>query len=532
MRFLHLARRRLFLGLLIVGVGLLGSGAIGLPVAAGSAGVRALPRSVGPATGVHLTPATATDPIGTAATITAVVTDVNGNPVPGSLVTFFFLAGSKNFGVVGSVNPVTTDSLGHALWTYQDSNGGGSDTIEASIPNPKVGAPQINSTSVVQNWETIPTSKVCVVKFQDTNGNGVQGTGEPLLANWQFTVKDGNGHLLGQLTSGGKRDCLSSVAPGIYTVSEIPQTGWTATTGSPPGTLTQSVGAGATVMFTFGNERLGRLCVVKFEDTNGNGIRNQKGEPFLSGWQFAVAVASSGADRGVASSGADRGTLTSGRKRCEELAPGSYAVTEVPQTGWIATAPASGQQTAHVVSGQTTTVTFGNRCCSTHAFLNGKPDNFSHSDGSTAEPTNPVPGTPQSHFDQNYSDTPFSDRLTLTVPSGYCINSAILEISMRPLYNGPANDTVSLKIGPASWSKSIQSISLNTAPSSFWDDYGPAKLFTWNLAALPLGSQNILAALNSIRHLDIRVQDDTMVDYARLTVKYCTCSARAVIVKK
>jgi hypothetical protein len=56
-------------------------------------------------------------------------------------------------------------------------------------------------------------TQICVVKFEDKNGNGVQDAGESNLSGWTFTVKDSGGNVVGTLTSGTSPVCLT-VQPG------------------------------------------------------------------------------------------------------------------------------------------------------------------------------------------------------------------------------------------------------------------------------------------------------------------------------
>jgi Big-like domain-containing protein len=92
-----------------------------------------------PAT-LTLTPATATNPVGTSHTVTATVKDAFGNPTPGITV---------RFKVTGSVTPsgsCTTAANGQCSFTYQGPTLPGADAITA---------------------------------YADTNNNGVQDAGEP-----------------------------------------------------------------------------------------------------------------------------------------------------------------------------------------------------------------------------------------------------------------------------------------------------------------------------------------------------------------
>lgn len=72
--------------------------------------------------------------------------------------------------------------------------------------------------------------KLCVFKFLDANGNGKQDGGEPPLDGWVFLVKDASGNVLATLTTNAQGGACAAVTAGNYTVSEIPQTGYVATT--------------------------------------------------------------------------------------------------------------------------------------------------------------------------------------------------------------------------------------------------------------------------------------------------------------
>lgn len=101
-----------------------------------------------------------------------------------------------------------------------------------------------------------------------------------------------------------------------------------------------------------GPQAMGRLCVVKFNDLNGNGSK-QNGEPFLPGWTFTL----------TGSAGAVSGATGGQGSICKNVPTGSYTVTETMQSGWVSTTPggATPSLPAVVTQGQTTTLTFGNR---------------------------------------------------------------------------------------------------------------------------------------------------------------------------
>lgn len=109
--------------------------------------------------------------------------------------------------------------------------------------------------------------------------------------------------------------------------------------------------ASATVLYP------GCLVVKKFYDANANGIRDT-GEPWLSGWRITLTTPSS-------STFVKNTTAT-----WTGLAPGSgYLVLEAApiETNWVQTAPRVNGAVVNpvnvtILSGQTTTVKFGNYC--------------------------------------------------------------------------------------------------------------------------------------------------------------------------
>lgn len=101
----------------------------------------------------------------------------------------------------------------------------------------------------------------------------------------------------------------------------------------PPGTqavsplsVTVPVAAYATQTAEFVIRRMPTVCVAKFHDLNGNGIRDA-GESLLYGW--AMKILNQGTV--VASGSTGEGAF------CAQVAPGTYTVQEVLQPGWIPT---------------------------------------------------------------------------------------------------------------------------------------------------------------------------------------------------
>jgi hypothetical protein len=226
--------------------------------------------------------------------------------------------------------------------------------------NPREVTVECDKTATVNFGNQRPCSgclKIC--KYEDKNGNGKKDYGESWLSGWTFNVTDSQGN--SQLVTtggsvgtycGGYDYCVTicGLAPGEYTVTEIPQAGWTCTTGNP---RTVTVVCCKTTTVSFGNQRpcSGCLKIYKYNDKNGNG-RKDWGEPYLSGWTFDVTDSQGNSWSGT--------TNSYGYVTICNLAPGVYTVTEpLILAGWTCTT--GNPREVIVVCGKTATVNFGNK---------------------------------------------------------------------------------------------------------------------------------------------------------------------------
>ena len=95
------------------------------------------------------------------------------------------------------------------------------------------------------------------------------------------------------------------------------------------------------------------ICVTKFNDLNGNGVRDA-GEPGLPGWTFTVAP-------GPPTSFT---TLSPGGGLCFLVPAGTHTFTETLQTGWSPTTPLAAPSTTQIVPvlpGPVLNLSFGNK---------------------------------------------------------------------------------------------------------------------------------------------------------------------------
>jgi large repetitive protein len=202
---------------------------------------------------------------------------------------------------------------------------------------------------------------LCVLKYNDLNGDGRQEAGEPPLSGVTFAMGTPGG--FSQVTDSNGRACFPVIwlsgntrpggtATAVYDIFEAPQAGWTNT--EPGGahksvTLTQGQ---VPPLIYFGNHHnatptTGQICVFKYEDINGDG-HQQSNEGPLSGWSFRIAdyVLATGADGKV----------------CFSVPAGSFTVIENAQLHWANTDPGgpAPQKTVTVAAGQIVNIAFGN----------------------------------------------------------------------------------------------------------------------------------------------------------------------------
>lgn len=99
------------------------------------------------------------------------------------------------------------------------------------------------------------------------------------------------------------------------------------------------------------------------------------------------------------------------------------------------------------------------------------------------------------------------------------ITGAVLEIRLRPCRAGQTfNDVLSLGLDSPNqtwlWSSPIANL---PAAGGSWPTDGPAVIFTLDLSNLP-GGVDLRSKMNADQFLDIRVSDDTRVDYVKVDV--------------
>lgn len=182
------------------------------------------------------------------------------------------------------------------------------------------------------------TGTIAGLKFNDINGNGVRDTGEPGLPGVTIRRNASPNDLPGVATSvvtgSDGTFTFANVPLGAYTLTETVPAGFVQTAPPAPGTIavTLTDANRNSTGSTFGNRQAGGVSGTKFNDVNGNGVRDT-GEPGLA--NVTIRLTDAG--------GTVRTTTTdaSGNFAFTGVAPGTYTVSEVVPTGFRQTAPAA-----------------------------------------------------------------------------------------------------------------------------------------------------------------------------------------------
>lgn len=199
-----------------------------------------------------------------------------------------------------------------------------------------------------------PTGSICGTKHNDLNCDGNVNASDPGLSGWTIELYDNNGNLItSQVTDGNGNYCFDDLPAGTYTVSEVNQSGWVQTFPASPGYHTVNLGAGNTVLASFGNcMETGTICGTKYNDLNCDG--NIQGDPGLGGWTIYLQDNNGNII-------ASQVTSASGSYCFNNIPAGTYTVFEGSQAGWTQTYPGgSGTYVVNVTPGGSYTLNFGN----------------------------------------------------------------------------------------------------------------------------------------------------------------------------
>jgi|GEM_PF-1633728 protocatechuate 3,4-dioxygenase beta subunit len=293
--------------------------------------------------------------------------------------------GTKDIGEPGIANWNLRTSGFQAETTATDANGDymfrnlriGNYTVSQIIPNgwfqtfpANNGTYTISITaglnSATNNFGNFQYGIIAGKVFDDINANGVKDAGEPGIANWKTkitgtktdsTITDANGNYT-----------YNNLILGNYQVNQVVQSGWIQSYPAANGYAIAVVSGTNASTSDFGNYRLGSVAGTKFEDVNGNGIK-ETGEPVLANWKIKL--------NGIKIDSAN--TDANGNYAFANLPIGQYTVSEVLQNGWVQSLPSGGTYSVSITSGlHLTGKDFGNYRV---ASISGKKWNDTNGDG-------------------------------------------------------------------------------------------------------------------------------------------------------
>ena len=186
-------------------------------------------------------------------------------------------------------------------------------------------------------------------KFNDRNGNHIRDAGEEGLSGWIINLEQPVGTVIDKAKTGGNGSYrFANLPPGRYRVRELTKPGWRPT--RPQALDITLTIAGATGV-DFANQGMQFIAGTKFNDTNGNGVRD-KDEKGLAGWTIYLMQAGKVL--------ATNTTNKTGVYFFPNLQPGAYNLSEEHQPGWVQTAPDKKGSRLNLTLGNAS-INFGNR---------------------------------------------------------------------------------------------------------------------------------------------------------------------------
>ncbi len=236
--------------------------------------------------------------------------------------------------------------------TIPDATSDGADS-DAAVSDGRTGTFAVAAGATVTNVDAgyYATSSLQGLVFDDLDGDGAHGAGEPGLANVSMTLTGtddlGTAVSLSTTTDANGNYSFPGLRAGTYTVTEAQPAGYLDGddhAGTAGGTVTNDVISAITLApgtdasgYTFAEFRAGSIGDTVFSDTDGDGVQDV-GEPGLGG--VLVALLLDADHNGSYETTVDTTTSAgTGTYAFDDLAPGDYRVVVVPPSGQTATTP-------------------------------------------------------------------------------------------------------------------------------------------------------------------------------------------------
>ncbi|HEV8539175.1 MAG TPA: S8 family serine peptidase, partial [Bacteroidota bacterium] len=219
---------------------------------------------------------------------------------------------------------------------------------QSGSPDSLMGWGILNALDAINYYGIPPTGRISGRKFNDINGDGVRDGGEPGIPGVVIRL---NGTATDSTLTDGSGDYeFDTLAIGNYTITEDVPPGWMQTLPDSSYSILLLFGVDTSGL-DFGNDQPGAIHGMKFNDVNGNGIKDP-GDEGLTDWTIQLSgllTTSTMTDSG-------------GTYAFTDLPAGSYTVSESSKAGWIQTLPANnGSYSVTTYSGlDTMGLDFGN----------------------------------------------------------------------------------------------------------------------------------------------------------------------------
>jgi protocatechuate 3,4-dioxygenase beta subunit len=284
---------------------------------------------------------------------------VFGNYVPAEITGFKFddLNGDGIYDGEPGLPGVTitlegTDGMGNPVSqsTVTDSNGQfwfmdlapGTYWVNETVPAGRVATTSISQGPIVlESGDIVNLSyvfgnylpaEIFGYKFDDLNGNGIWDEGEPGVPGVTISLEGttGMGDTVSDSTTTDGSGCFEFIdlAPGTYWVNETVPVGSVASTTISAGPIVLESKEIVYLGYVFGNYLPAEIFGYKFDDLNGNGIRDE-GEPGVPGVTISLEGTTGMGDPVSESTTTDG----SGYFEFTDLAPGTYWVNETVPAG-------------------------------------------------------------------------------------------------------------------------------------------------------------------------------------------------------
>ena len=238
------------------------------------------------------------------------------------------------------VDSTTTDS--HGDYTFTVKNPGTYTVEEVLQPGYILTAPASGSytealnsgqSAANLNFGDFQTVTFSGEAYNDNNGDGSLGGGEPGLAGWTVDLLNSSNQVVATTKTDSNGDyAFSSVGPGSYSIQIVELAGYVQS--STPLVFNETALGGQNVAnLNFGEFQTVTLGGEVYEDVNGDGTP-ESGEAGLAGWTVNLLNTS---NQVVATTT----TNSNGVYSFPGLGPGSKTIQVVEQAGFISSGPAS-----------------------------------------------------------------------------------------------------------------------------------------------------------------------------------------------